>query len=160
MGAFDIISKALLLTLLILGSQSVKAQITCDGAGLFPLNDMNCQYYYVCSFDGVDVTAQVYKCPDGTVFDPDRSTCVLPIQYACMLTTTTIDPYQCLTTGRFPIDDPTCQQYYYCYWNTNRYVKRIFKCPNQTIFNPISQLCVLRTTYICTRTTTKAPAIQ
>ncbi|XP_015183538.1 PREDICTED: peritrophin-44-like [Polistes dominula] len=138
---FEIIFKVFFLTLWIF-VLSVKSQLTCTIPGYYPLEDTTCQYYYHCNSDS---TVQIYKCPDGTVFDPHRQACVLPTQYPCILTTP--NPYQCLTAGRFPIIDPTCKQFYFCYWNNNGYVKRIYRCPNETIFDPKRQLCVLPTTY-------------
>ncbi|KAL2733984.1 hypothetical protein V1478_003682 [Vespula squamosa] len=144
-NAFLIIFKIFLLNLLIF--KSVKAQNPCVEPGRIPLPDISCQYYYNCS---EDLVPSIRKCPDGTVFDPNRKTCVLPTQYTCeMLPMTTADPYKCLTSGRFPIDDPTCQKYYLCYWSAKGYLKKILKCPNQTIFDPTRKLCVLRTAYIC-----------
>ncbi|XP_043490695.1 peritrophin-48-like [Polistes fuscatus] len=148
MGAFDITFKAFLLTLWIF-DLSVKAQLTCTPGAFCPLEDVTCQYYYQCNSDS---TIKIYKCPDGTVFFPDNEACVLPTQYPCIKTTPS--PYQCLTAGRFPIVDPTCKQYYLCYQSTNGYVKRIYRCPNETIFDPTRQLCVLRTAYTCVATTT------
>ncbi|KAF7405869.1 hypothetical protein HZH68_005238 [Vespula germanica] len=152
-NTFLIIFKTFLLNLLIF--ESVKAEtgpIVCSGSGRLPLNDISCQYYYKC-FEGLPT---IFKCPDDTVFDPIKKTCVLPTQYPCdMLPQTTTNPYKCLTSGRFPIDDPTCQKYYLCYWSAKGYLKKILKCPNQTIFDPIRKLCVLRTTYTCSESTTE-----
>lgn len=144
MGAFLIIFKAFLLILLIF--ESVKAQIVCTEPGRYPLGDTNCQYYYLCT---EDFKLIIFKCPDGTVFDTDKSACVLPTQSTSCMITTTANPYQCSTSGRFPINDPTCQKYYLCYRDTNGYAKKMLKCPNQTIFDPRRKLCVLRTSYIC-----------
>lgn len=150
MDAFEVVFKAFLLTLWIF-DLSVKAQFTCELNDYYPLDDVTCQYYYYqCNSTS---PIQIYKCPDSTIFDPNRKACVLPTQYACIKTTTP-NPDQCLSAGRFPIVDPTCKQYYLCYWSTNGYVKRIHRCPNQTIFDPARQLCVLRTAYVCGGTTT------
>ncbi|KAK2585100.1 hypothetical protein KPH14_008612 [Odynerus spinipes] len=150
--AFLVILKVCLLKLLIF--YSVQAQITCTAPGFFPLLDTTCQYYYLCYSDGTGLSAQISKCPGTTVFDPNRSACVLPTQYSCVETTTTTDPYPCLRAGRFPISDPTCKSYYMCYWETATLVRRMFRCPAQTIFNPTRELCVLPTTYVCGGTTT------
>lgn len=150
--AFLVLLKAFLLKLLIL--DCVKAQITCTAPGFYPLQDVTCQYYYLCYSDGAGYSAQIFKCPGTTVFDPSRSACVLPTQYSCIETTTTVDPYACKRAGRFAIIDPTCKSYYMCYWETNVLVRRMFRCPNQTIFDPTRELCVLPTTYACVATTT------
>lgn len=151
MGAFLIIFKAFPLILLIF--ESVKAQIVCTESGFFPLGDANCQYYYLCT---KDLKSFIFKCPDGTVFDSIKQACVLPMQSTSCTITTTTNPYECPTSGRFPIIDPTCQKYYLCYWNTNGYARKMLKCPNQTIFDPNRKLCVLRTSYVC-KTVTASP---
>nr|XP_033330638.1 uncharacterized protein LOC117222817 [Megalopta genalis] len=124
--------------------QLVPSNQPCTAEGYFEIVDGTCKNYYTCIFNGAALVSYDLTCATPTLFDPTMGICVTG--YVC--TQSTPVP-TCPTNGRYPIPLTACKKYRVCYTYQNVVINRILSCPNSLIFNPVSQTCVLPSTYKC-----------
>ncbi|GAB0099782.1 hypothetical protein DMENIID0001_156690 [Sergentomyia squamirostris] len=145
---------------------------TCSADGRFACLDGTTVAF---CYGGPNPSADTYKCPvntvcninaaapnfcsqnDGTVSicsPPPRTVLTTTTTTTIVPTTTTQSPAswctQKNTVGRFPVpSDTTCTSYYYCFVNGGSISGQRYTCTGTTVFNPVTQQCVLSTAYTC-----------
>ncbi|GAB0099783.1 hypothetical protein DMENIID0001_156700 [Sergentomyia squamirostris] len=148
--------------------------------GLYPSNiTINCPTGSVCDINAVppnfcspnDGTIVICSSTDATTTISSTSatetttvsSTTVTTSTAASTTTTQSPASWCTeksTIGRFPDPlDPLCTNYYYCFTNGSSIMGSIYTCPGITVFNPITQLCVLSTSYTCPMVTSTTPVL-
>lgn len=161
MKRFSIFIPPCLLCLSLIDVAAAQATIgpVCTEIGAFEIYDGTCKNYYICLDDGEKLAPVLLMCAPSAIFNPGLGRCVPQSTSICLQTTTmpptttpptTTTRAPCVRYGRFPIQDINCKRYYLCYWDGVRYAMMDnLSCPNTLVFEPMSEKCVLPTTYIC-----------